>query len=282
MQALAMARKAPVADSSSRCPVRWLLARRTDLSLPRPIYTPHWSMQPCAGSRAWFGQKRPQSEAEQPYQGLHWISRELLRKVLCYWRMCFGSWRGFMWPGFGSRKQICRIDTMLTKFETKSNRVKGLSFHPRRPWILASLHSGIIQLWDYRMGTLIDRFDEHDGPVRGVHFHKSQPLFVSGGQTLFACLPIYLFVLSPSARSRATMIYVHLLISSAFRSESLFVDLLTLTWFTKPSTLPDPGGSLFLDSWSKHLDPYGSDKLQSSFVLVSECTIGLRSGFYRT
>ena len=70
---------------------------------------------------------------------------------------------------------------MLTKFETKSNRVKGLSFHSKRPWILASLHSGAIQLWDYRMGTLIDKFDEHDGPVRGVHFHKSQPLFVSGG-----------------------------------------------------------------------------------------------------
>ncbi|XP_076892088.1 coatomer subunit alpha-1-like [Bidens hawaiensis] len=70
---------------------------------------------------------------------------------------------------------------MLTKFETKSNRVKGLSFHSKRPWILASLHSGVIQLWDYRMGTLIDRFEEHDGPVRGVNFHKSQPLFVSGG-----------------------------------------------------------------------------------------------------
>lgn len=68
-----------------------------------------------------------------------------------------------------------------TRPQTKSNRVKGLSFHPKRPWILASLHSGVIQLWDYRMGTLIDRFDEHDGPVRGVHFHKSQPLFVSGG-----------------------------------------------------------------------------------------------------
>ncbi|KAL6649011.1 hypothetical protein ACP70R_013235 [Stipagrostis hirtigluma subsp. patula] len=70
---------------------------------------------------------------------------------------------------------------MLTKFETKSNRVKGLAFHPRRPWILASLHSGVIQMWDYRMGTLLDRFDEHDGPVRGVHFHATQPLFVSGG-----------------------------------------------------------------------------------------------------
>ena len=55
---------------------------------------------------------------------------------------------------------------MLTKFETKSNRVKGLAFHNRRPWVLASLHNGVVQLWDYRMGTLLDRFDEHDGPVR--------------------------------------------------------------------------------------------------------------------
>lgn len=70
---------------------------------------------------------------------------------------------------------------MLTKFETKSARVKGLSFHPKRPWVLTSLHSGIIQLWDYRMCTLIDKFDEHDGPVRGICFHGQQPLFVSGG-----------------------------------------------------------------------------------------------------
>ena len=59
--------------------------------------------------------------------------------------------------------------------------VTGLSFHPKRPWILASLHNGIIQLWDYRMCTLIDKFDEHDGPVRGICFHNQQPLFVSGG-----------------------------------------------------------------------------------------------------
>ncbi|XP_066146257.1 coatomer subunit alpha [Euwallacea fornicatus] len=70
---------------------------------------------------------------------------------------------------------------MLTKFETKSARVKGLSFHPKRPWILASLHNGCIQLWDYRMCTLLEKFDEHDGPVRGICFHSQQPLFVSGG-----------------------------------------------------------------------------------------------------
>ncbi|KAJ1770968.1 hypothetical protein LPJ74_002768 [Coemansia sp. RSA 1843] len=70
---------------------------------------------------------------------------------------------------------------MLTKFETKSSRVKGVAFHPRRPWILASLHNGSIQLWDYRMGTLLERFEEHEGPVRGISFHPTQELFVSGG-----------------------------------------------------------------------------------------------------
>ncbi|KAI8613530.1 coatomer WD associated region-domain-containing protein [Chytriomyces sp. MP71] len=69
---------------------------------------------------------------------------------------------------------------MLTKFETKSNRVKALSFHPKRPWVLSGLHNGSLQLWDYKIGTLVDRFDEHEGPVRGVAFHPTQPLFVSG------------------------------------------------------------------------------------------------------
>lgn len=59
--------------------------------------------------------------------------------------------------------------------------ITGLAFHPKRPWILSSLHAGAIQLWDYRACTLIDKFEEHEGPVRGIDFHKNQPLFVSGG-----------------------------------------------------------------------------------------------------
>eukprot|EP00934_Nitzschia_sp_Nitz4_P007542 Nitzschia sp. Nitz4//scaffold198_size39746//24020//28043//NITZ4_007604-RA/size39746-augustus-gene-0.29-mRNA-1//1//CDS//3329540527//7532//frame0 len=70
---------------------------------------------------------------------------------------------------------------MLTKFESKSARVKGLAFHPHRPWVCASLHNGVIQLWDYRVGTVIDRFEEHEGPVRGVDFHLTDTLIVSGG-----------------------------------------------------------------------------------------------------
>jgi len=37
---------------------------------------------------------------------------------------------------------------MLTKFESKSARVKGLAFHPVRPWVCASLHNGVIQLYE--------------------------------------------------------------------------------------------------------------------------------------
>lgn len=63
---------------------------------------------------------------------------------------------------------------------SQNSRARNQLICPR-PWILVSLHSSTIQLWDYRMGTLIDRFEEHDGPVRGIDFHKTQPLFVSGG-----------------------------------------------------------------------------------------------------
>ncbi|KAH9941627.1 coatomer subunit alpha-2 [Epithele typhae] len=73
------------------------------------------------------------------------------------------------------------MSVMLTKFESKSNRVKGLAFHPTQPLLAASLHNGSVQLWNYRMGVLVDRFEEHEGPVRGVAFHPSRALLATGG-----------------------------------------------------------------------------------------------------
>ncbi|KAJ7664311.1 coatomer WD associated region-domain-containing protein [Mycena rosella] len=73
------------------------------------------------------------------------------------------------------------MSVMLTKFESKSNRVKGLAFHPSQPLLAAALHNGSIQLWNYRMGVLVDRFEEHEGPVRAVNFHLSRALLVTGG-----------------------------------------------------------------------------------------------------
>lgn len=69
----------------------------------------------------------------------------------------------------------------LKIFENESARVKGLAFHPTRTWILAALHTGTIQLWDYRLGYIVATFQEHEGPIRCVSFHPTQSLFASGG-----------------------------------------------------------------------------------------------------
>ncbi|KAF9644157.1 WD40 repeat-like protein [Thelephora ganbajun] len=73
------------------------------------------------------------------------------------------------------------MSVMLTKFEPESNRVKGLAFHSTQPLLTTSLHSGSVQLWNYRMGVLVDWFDEHNGPVRTIAFRPSRQLLRTGG-----------------------------------------------------------------------------------------------------
>ena len=70
---------------------------------------------------------------------------------------------------------------MLTKFEAKTSRVKCIAFHPKRSWVLVSMHNGQAQLWDYQLKSLIGKYQDHDGPVRACTFHPSQPLFATGG-----------------------------------------------------------------------------------------------------
>lgn len=114
--------------------------------------------------------------------------------------------------GIGS-SSLTLESSMLIKFESKSARVKGcgrihtplfllgIVFHPKRPWVLASLHNGVIQLYDYRMGTLLDKFDEHDGE-RTPHEVSRILLprgFVGPGQSLltnfcFSLFPLFVFV----------------------------------------------------------------------------------------
>ncbi|KAI0230835.1 hypothetical protein L0F63_007459 [Massospora cicadina] len=77
------------------------------------------------------------------------------------------------------------LDVFESEFNTKSNRVKGLSFHPKRPWLLASLHNGAIQLWDYRMGTLIHTFEEHEGRFGGSPSTPPRKSFAPGATTVW-------------------------------------------------------------------------------------------------
>lgn len=53
--------------------------------------------------------------------------------------------------------------SLITKFEAKSSRVKGVAFHPTLPWLLAAHHNGSVQIYDYRMGMVVDKYEEHKG-----------------------------------------------------------------------------------------------------------------------
>lgn len=66
------------------------------------------------------------------------------------------------------------------QFESKSNRVKGIAFHPRLTLLAASLHSGSIQLWNFQMGVLVDRFEEHDGEFLSPSSHSYWVLSACG------------------------------------------------------------------------------------------------------
>ncbi|KAL4072497.1 coatomer WD associated region-domain-containing protein [Scleroderma yunnanense] len=98
------------------------------------------------------------------------------------------------------------MSVMLTKFESKSNRVKGLAFHPTQPLLAAALHNGSVQLWNYRMGVLVDRFEEHEGPVRGVAIHPTRALLVTGGDDYM----IKVWDLRPQSRRCLFTLHGHL------------------------------------------------------------------------
>ena len=104
---------------------------------------------------------------------------------MCVCVLCMSALRLVQRTKFGAHQMTSKFWTSehqtLVQVLTHLLCFTGLTFHAKRPWVLASLHNGVIQLWDYRMCTLIDKFDEHDGPVRGICFHNQQPLFVSGG-----------------------------------------------------------------------------------------------------
>lgn len=77
---------------------------------------------------------------------------------------------------------------MKIKFEIKCNKVKGLSFHPEKAWILVSTYKGDLQIWDYRVNAMIGSFsiinekgEVSESCIRCAQFHPSQPILACGG-----------------------------------------------------------------------------------------------------
>ncbi|OHT05607.1 Coatomer subunit alpha-3 [Tritrichomonas foetus] len=71
---------------------------------------------------------------------------------------------------------------MQVKLDLESSRVKGVAFHPNRPWVLYCTHTGTVHLHDYEIGVELAcyKVTNDNIPVRCVAFHPTQPLFACG------------------------------------------------------------------------------------------------------
>ncbi|KAG4414403.1 hypothetical protein IFR04_012466 [Cadophora malorum] len=62
----------------------------------------------------------------------------------------------------------------------RSERVKGIDFHPVEPWILTTLYSGHAYIWSYETGLVVKSFELTDVPVRAGRFVARKNWIVCG------------------------------------------------------------------------------------------------------
>ncbi|KAK4092965.1 hypothetical protein Purlil1_2890 [Purpureocillium lilacinum] len=62
----------------------------------------------------------------------------------------------------------------------RSERVKGIDFHPQEPWILTTLYSGHVYIWSYETQQTVKTFELTDVPVRAGRFIARKNWIVCG------------------------------------------------------------------------------------------------------
>ncbi|KAK5658403.1 hypothetical protein OQA88_2380 [Cercophora sp. LCS_1] len=72
-----------------------------------------------------------------------------------------------------------RLDVKRQLF-ARSERVKGIDFHPTEPWILTTLYSGHVSIWSYETQQVIKTFELTDVPVRAGRFVARKNWIVCG------------------------------------------------------------------------------------------------------
>ncbi|KAH8092503.1 coatomer beta [Cristinia sonorae] len=66
------------------------------------------------------------------------------------------------------------------KLFTRSDRVKGVDFHPTEPWLLTGLYNGNVNIYNHESGALVKTFEVSEVPVRCVRFIPRKNWFVAG------------------------------------------------------------------------------------------------------
>jgi coatomer subunit beta' len=75
------------------------------------------------------------------------------------------------------------------KLAQRSERVKSVDLHPTEPWILASLYSGTVCIWNYQSQTMAKSFEVTELPVRSAKFIARKQWVVAGADDM--CIRVY-------------------------------------------------------------------------------------------
>lgn len=70
------------------------------------------------------------------------------------------------------------------KLLSRSDRVKCVDLHPLEPWMLCSLYSGYVHVWNYESQQLVKSFEVSDMPVRCAKFVARKNWILSGSDDM--------------------------------------------------------------------------------------------------
>eukprot|EP00249_Psilotum_nudum_P021933 c28306_g1_i1 orf=1196-3937(-) len=70
------------------------------------------------------------------------------------------------------------------KLAQRSDRVKSVDLHPTEPWILASLYTGSVCIWNYQSQSLVKSFEATELPVRSAKFISRKQWIVAGADDM--------------------------------------------------------------------------------------------------
>ncbi|KAK9066084.1 hypothetical protein SSX86_015486 [Deinandra increscens subsp. villosa] len=71
------------------------------------------------------------------------------------------------------------------KLAQRSERVKAVDLHPTEPWILTSLYSGTVCIWDYQTQAIAKSFEVTELPVRSAKFVARKQWVVAGADDMY-------------------------------------------------------------------------------------------------
>ncbi|XP_057464273.1 coatomer subunit beta'-2-like [Actinidia eriantha] len=71
------------------------------------------------------------------------------------------------------------------ELDRKSERVKSVDLHPTKPWILASLYSGTMCIWNYQSQVMEKTIHVTEAPVRCAKFVAREQWIISGADDKF-------------------------------------------------------------------------------------------------